>query len=145
MGGVRQYGQEISTNPECRNTKEIRMTNDENTKRYDLEDRTLEFAKRVRRFQKILPCTLANTEDGKQLIRASGSIGANYLEANEPLGRKDFLMHIKISKKESKETRYWLHLVNAGSEAVLEAERAALIQESTELMKIFGAIVRKCE
>ena len=48
------------------------MTEEQNPKRYDLEDRTLEFAKRVRGFVgKLSKCT-ANIEDGKQLIRASG-------------------------------------------------------------------------
>jgi four helix bundle protein len=66
------------------------MTEDENLKRYDLEDRTLVFAKKVRGFVKNLPKITANIEDGKQLIRASGSIGSNYIEANESLGKKTF-------------------------------------------------------
>lgn len=73
-------------------------------KEYDLEDRTLQFAKTVRKFAKKVPMTLSNTEDCKQLIRASGSVGANYIEANESLSKKDFVMRIKISRKESKES-----------------------------------------
>ncbi|MBW8004114.1 MAG: four helix bundle protein, partial [Planctomycetes bacterium] len=65
------------------------MTKIQNTKQYDLEDRTLAFAKRVRAFVNILPKTTANFEDGKQLIKASGSVGANYIEANEALSKKD--------------------------------------------------------
>jgi four helix bundle protein len=79
-----------------------------NTKQYDLEERTFEFAKKVRVFVSILQRTISNIEDGKQLIRSSGSIGANYIEANESLGKKDFLMKIKTCKKEAKESRYWL-------------------------------------
>jgi len=90
-----------------------------------------------------LPKTVANIEDAKQLIRASGSIGANYIEANEALGKKDFAMKIKICRREAKESRYWLGLVDADSK--LESERNRLIAEADELMKIFGAIVRKCE
>ena len=71
---------------------------------YDLEERTFQFAKAVRLFVKTLPKTIANIEDGKQLIKASGSVGANYIEANESLGKKDFLMRIKISRKEAKES-----------------------------------------
>lgn len=108
----------------------------EKTKRYDLEERTFEFAKRVRAFLRTLPPSVSNIEDAKQLARSSGSVGANYIEANEALSRRDFMMHIKICRKESKETAYWLRLV--GSEA-------CLIQESVELMKIFGAILHKCE
>jgi four helix bundle protein len=115
-------------------------------KAYDLEMRTFEFAKRVRSFVKRLPRTLANLEDAKQLIKASGSVGANYIEANEALGKKDFRMRIRISRKEAKETRYWLGLLYVDdNEVELEAERACLIQESTELMNIFGAILRKSE
>ena len=66
------------------------MTKNRNSKQYDLEDRTLEFAKRVRKFVKRLRKTIANIEDGKQLIKASGSVGANYIEANESLSKKDF-------------------------------------------------------
>ena len=68
------------------------MTKIQNSKPYDLEDRTLAFAKRVRAFVKKLRKTIANIEDGKQLIRASGSVGANYIEANESLSKKDFLL-----------------------------------------------------
>jgi four helix bundle protein len=65
-----------------------------NLKQYDLEDRTFEFARDVRAFVKVLPKTLSNIEDGKQLIRSSGSVGANYIEANESLSKKDFIMRI---------------------------------------------------
>jgi len=78
---------------------------------YDLEERTFQFAKDVRLFLKKLPSTLNNLEDGKQLIRSSGSIGANYIEANEYLSKKDFLMRLKISRKEAKESIYWLRLL----------------------------------
>jgi four helix bundle protein len=112
---------------------------------YDLEERTFEFAKSVRVFVKQLPRTVSNFEDVKQVVRSSGSIGANYIEANEALSKKDFLMRVKISRKESKESCYWLRLVDAGTDPTVEQTRQRLIQESTELMKIFGAIIRKSE
>jgi four helix bundle protein len=111
--------------------------------KYDLERRTLEFAKRVRSFVKRLPRTTANIEDGRQLIRSSGSIGANYIEANESLGRKDFVMRIKISRKESKESTFWLKLLDVSNDKELEEENRKLIQESKELMNIFGSIYHK--
>ena len=97
----------------------------------------------MRAFLKTLPKTDANREDGRQLIRASGSVGANYIEANESLGKKDFLMRIKISRKEAKESRYWLRLLDTGGLPEVETAREALVQEATELMNIFGAILRK--
>ena len=122
------------------------MTKNQNSKPvYDFEERTFQFAKDVRLFVKTLPKTIANIEDGKQLIKASGSVGANYIEANESLGKKDFLMRIRISRKEAKESRYWLRLVDIGDDFKLENERKRLEQEATELMKIFGSILRKSQ
>jgi four helix bundle protein len=77
-----------------------------------------------------------------QVIRSSGSVGANYIEANESLSRKDFFNRIKICRKEAKESRYWLKLISSANSNV-ENKMNSLIQESTELMNIFGAIVRK--
>ncbi|MBL7153563.1 MAG: four helix bundle protein [Phycisphaerae bacterium] len=121
------------------------MTKIENSKQYDLEDRTLAFAKNVRAFVNKLPKTTANIEDGRQLIKASGSVGANYIEANEALSKKDFRFRIKICRKEAKESRYWLRLVDTQDVPELEEERKELEQEATELMNIFGSIVRKSE
>jgi four helix bundle protein len=121
------------------------MAEKQNSKRYDLEERTFRFAQRVREFVKNLPKTLANIEDSRQLVNASGSVGANYIEANEALSKKDFVMRIKICRKEAKESRYWLRLVDTNGEPNLEREREELMQEATELMNIFGAILRKSE
>lgn len=116
------------------------MTQTANQPGYDLEERTLQFAVNVRSFLKTLPKTIANIEDAKQLVRSSGSVGANYIEANEALGKKDFIMRMKISRKEAKESRYWLRLLEVETQ---ENERMRLIQESTELLKIFNAIIVK--
>jgi len=121
------------------------MAEKRNSKQYDLEDRTLEFARRVRAFVKQLKKTIANEEDGRQLVKASGSVGANYIEANEALSKKDFVMRIKICRKEAKESRYWLKLVDPEGRLELEREREELVQEATELTNIFGAILRKSE
>jgi len=121
------------------------MTKRQNSKQYDLEERTFKFAKRVRAFVKKLKKTIANIEDGRQLVKASGSVGANYIEANEALSKKDFVMRIKICRKESKESAYWLKLVDTEVDSELERERHELIQEATELTSIFGAILRKSE
>lgn len=117
------------------------MSEIQSSRRYDLEDRTLQFARKVIGFINKLPRTLPNIEISKQLTRSSGSVGANYIEANESLGKKDFLMRIKICRKEAKESCYWLKLVCCQTEN--EEEQQKLIQESTELTKIFGAILEK--
>lgn len=113
------------------------------TRQYDLEERTLTYARRVRAFVKSLPRTVCNLEDVKQVVRSSGSIGANYIEANEALGKKDFRLRIRIARKEAKETRYWLNLVETCGTTEPEQERAALIQEATELLRILSAILVK--
>jgi four helix bundle protein len=114
-------------------------------KHYDLEDRTALFAKRVRALAKRLPRTTGNSEDCRQVLRSSGSIGANYIEANESLGKGDCVMHLKICRREAKETRYWLEMLDLGEDTEMDRLRQVLVQESTELMNIFAAIVRKIE
>ena len=110
---------------------------------YDLEERTFQFAKDVRKFIKTLPKTTANFEDGKQLTRASGSVGANYIEANEALGKKDFLMRIRISRKEAKESAYWLRLIDETNNLDNGEDAHSLIQEANELKMIFSSILTK--
>ena len=114
------------------------MTRTSNQKYYDLEERTYEFAKNCRDFIRKLPRTISNLEYGKQLIRSSGSQAANYIEANEALGKKDFAMRIKISRKEAKESRYWLELTVPNEDQL--SEKKTLIQECTEFIKIFSSI-----
>ena len=121
------------------------MGRDKNPKQYDLENRTLVFAKAVRAFVKKLPRSTANIEDGRQFIRSSGSVGANYIEANEALSKKDFIMRIKICRKEAKESRYWLEIVDTDVSRDQEKIRKDLVNEATELMNIFGAILQKTQ
>lgn len=112
------------------------MLETQNRKRYDLEERTLKFAKNIREWLALLPKTLLSVDDVKQLVRSSGSIGANYIEANESFSKKDFVMRIKICRKEAKETCYWLKLLDQES-------GNSLLREAAELTKIFGAILEK--
>ena len=130
---------------EIRNPKQIQISKGKNPKQYDLEDRTLEFARKIRLWVKKLFRNTANIEDIKQLIRSSGSVGANYIEANEALSKRDFIHRIKICRKEAKESRYWLFLLDLGGNQGLEKERKDFIQEAKELMNIFGSIIRKSE
>ena len=120
------------------------MNNLQNSKpKYDLEERTFRFAKEVRLFVKTIQKTIANKEDTKQVVRSSGSVGANYIEANESLGKKDFLMRIKICRKEAKESVYFLELINETNNLENSNEAARLIQEAIELKKIFSSIIEK--
>ncbi len=116
-------------------------TNKTNKKVYDLEERTYLFAKRTRSFVKKVEKNIWNKEGIKQVVRASGSVAANYIEANEKLGDKDFLIKIRISKKECKESILWLRLLDV-EEAHSDKERTELITEATELKNILGAIYK---
>lgn len=121
------------------------MTEYQNKDRYDLEERTFKFARDCRELTKKLKKTIENIEDSKQLVRSSGSVAGNYIEANESLSKKDFVMKIKICRKEAKESRLWLRLINTFEDKESETERMRLIKESEELQKIFGSILEKCK
>jgi four helix bundle protein len=109
---------------------------------FDLEERTLNFAKNIIRLCKQLPQVIINSELIAQLIRASGSVGANYREANDALSKKDFSYRIKISRKEAKESHYWLELLQEANPEYKE-DIDKLLNESIELKKIFSSIADK--
>lgn len=115
----------------------------ENKRQFDLEKRTLAFARAVHQLVSKLPRNIGNIEVSKQLVRSAGSVGANYIEANESLSKKDFVMRVKISRKEARESEYWLDLVVC--EEKLESERLRLKDEALQFRKIFGAIIEKCK
>jgi four helix bundle protein len=121
------------------------MTKIQNPKRFDLEDRTFEFAKNIGIYVRQLPKNIANSEYSKQLVDASGSVGANYIEANEALSKKDFLMRIKICRKEAKESAYWLGLIVETNNEDYGEEGEKLLNEAIELKKIFSSILTKSE
>src|SRR6058998_2620387 len=98
----------------------------------DLEERTFEFAQSVRAFVKQLPRTVSNTEDVRQLVRPSGSVAANWIEGDEALSKTDFLMRVKIRRKESKESRLFLRLVDTGLSKNSLAAGGTLASEARE-------------
>jgi four helix bundle protein len=116
---------------------------DNGEKPRDSEDRTFLFAESVRVFVKRLPRTIGNTEDVRQLVRASGLVAANWIEADEALSKKDFLMRVKICRKEAKESRLFLRLVDTGLAKNNGSDRDALASEARELTLIFSSIISK--
>lgn len=111
----------------------------------DLEERTAVFALNVRAFVRGLPRTISNIEDVKQLVRASGSVAANCIEANEALGDKDRVMKFRTCRKEAKECELWLRLLNVGDQSTAQQTAASLRQEAHELKLLFSSIVKKLE
>lgn len=118
------------------------MNKIQNSKRYDLEERTLEFGKRIIHLAKALPKNTINFKLMNQFIRSGTSMGANYREANETETKKDFKFRIRICRKEGKETIYWLKLVIEANPE-FEERIKPLLQETSELIKIFAAILEK--
>jgi four helix bundle protein len=112
----------------------------EKTNKFDLEERTLEFSKRVVRMCNELPKNTINLELIKQIVRSAGSIGANYREANEALGKKDFIHRLRISRKEAKETSYWLEIIVENNPKI-EGRMKFLLQEAIELRSILSKII----
>lgn len=112
-----------------------------NEKIFDFKLRSLLFAKTINSYVRKLPIDIPNRENGKQLVRSAGSIGANYIEADDNLGNKDGLMRLRISRKEAKETIFWLNLTEPNKQSILE--KNALIKEAEELLKILSALLIK--
>ncbi len=110
--------------------------------RNNLEDRTLRFAANVRLFVAKLPRAMIMSDDVRQLLRASGSIGANYIEAHESLDKREFVMRMRIALKEAKESHFWLNLLDVKKSHRLQEEQLSLIDEAIVLIKIFSASLR---
>jgi len=117
-------------------------------KKMDIYDRAFKFAVKVVKFLEQLPSSTAAREYQKQLIRSSGSVGANLGEADGALSRKDFLSKLAISRREARESKHWLRLIQATGivkEPSVERELEALIQESSELLLILSAIIKNTQ
>lgn len=109
---------------------------------FNLEKRTTEFAKAVIRLCKTLPRNSMNDRLIGQVVGASGSVGANYREANDALGKKDLVQRMKIARREAKESHHWLELIfEANSNK--ETEVKPLIREAEELKNILSSIIAK--
>lgn len=111
---------------------------------FDLEERTLLFAKEVIALCKLMPHNVIMNKLVGQLIAASSSVGANYREATEAISKKDFLHRMKITRKECKESTYWLELFKDAVTGY-ENELDDLMVESQELRNIFSAMIEKAK
>ncbi|MDI6731122.1 MAG: four helix bundle protein [Candidatus Margulisbacteria bacterium] len=113
-----------------------------------IQDRTLEFGVKILNFADKLPRTVAGGVIVKQLIRSGTSIGANMEEADGAASKKDFINKVIISRKEARETRYWLQLIKQadlihGESNNLELEK--LTNEIYEIIKILSSIINKAK
>ena len=113
------------------------------SKMYDVEERTFQFARDVRIFCKSLSQIEVNIEDSRQIIRSSGSIGANYIESRESLGKKDKLMRLRISRKEAKECAYFLRLMEVSNDRDVRLVAETLRKEAIEIKNILSSLIIK--
>ncbi|MBK9191558.1 MAG: four helix bundle protein [Crocinitomicaceae bacterium] len=124
--------------------REGELIAEESVSKYvNLEVRTREFAKSVRKIVKKLKKDISNIEDCKQVVRSSGSIGANYIEANENFSKADFAYRIHICRKEAKETCYWLEILKDNNIPDYQPDFENLIEEGLAIQRLFGAIHQK--
>ena len=129
------------TNNQDTNNTQSPIIKDQNRK-FDLEQRTTDFAKTVIDLCRQLPKNEINVVFVRQVIRSSGSMGANYREANDALGKKDFILRMRIARKETKESIHWLELIGHANPTLIE--RVQVVQrEAIELRNIFSAIITK--
>lgn len=112
--------------------------------KFDLEERTTEFAKRVVRLCRSLSKDSINSRLTGQAVGSAGSVGANYREANDSLGKKDFLHRMRISRKESKEIIHWLDLIEEAN-TEFKSRMKEIKQEAKELKNILSAIIDNTE
>jgi four helix bundle protein len=110
-------------------------------KKYDLEERTAKFAEKIIDLMKKLSISPINKRPIEQIVGSSGSIAANYCEANEAESKKDFIHKIGICKKETKETRLWIRIL-ARANPEFKAEFRPLWKEANELLLIFSSIIK---
>lgn len=110
-------------------------------KKYDLEDRTLKFAKDCIDLSKMFIKDTVNLELVSQLVRASSSVGANYREANDSTTKKEFFHRIGICRREAKESKYWLELLSHSNQK-LSLKTDPLADEALQLARIFASIVK---
>lgn len=112
--------------------------------KYDLEERTAKLAEKIIEFVRKIKITPVNKRIIEQLVGSSGSIGANYCEANGSESKRDFIHKIRIALKEIKETKHWLRLL-AAAEPKLKNDFRTYWQETQELFLIFTKILKSCK
>ncbi len=106
-------------------------------RKYDLEDRLIDFAIRIIRIVESLPKTKVGNHIAGQLVRSGTSPAPNYGEAQSAESRPDFIHKMKISLKELRETRIWLLIIGKGNLINKIAELKSLTDENNELISIF--------
>ena len=113
-----------------------------NRSQENLRQRTRQFALRIIRMHIALPKSNTGLVLGRQVLRSGTSVGAHYAEACRAKSRPDFVNKIEGAMQELEETVYWMDLL-ADAKVVAAPKLAALQKESSELMAIFVAMIKR--
>ena len=132
----------MEKNPNFKAQMSNQVQNPNSTKKYDLKERTAKFGEDIIKFAMTLPRHAINNPLINQLVRATTSIGANYMEADGAESKKDFYHKIATCKKESKESMHWIHMISISNSTTKEKCRK-FWKEAHELALIFSSILRK--
>ena len=111
---------------------------------YDLEERTARFGEAIIDFAKTIPQSAVTSRIISQLVGAGTSVGANYLEADDAVSKKEFLKNIGTCRREARETKHFLRMI-VRAVPELKAEARKLWTEARELNLIFSKIWRTSE
>jgi four helix bundle protein len=123
-------------------SKHQRFKDEGNTnKPYDLDERTALFGEAVIDFAKKIPVNPVTSRLIPQLVAAGTSVGANYGEADDAVSKKDFRHKISISKREARETKFFIRMIVRAVPQLTE-DAKPLWQEAKELHLIFAKIYR---
>jgi len=115
------------------------------TKKYDLEDRLVDFSVRIINVVETLPNTRAGNHIAGQLVRSGTAAAPNYGEAQSAESRKDFIHKMKVALKELRETQIWLKIVQRRILTKHKKKLEPLIAECDELVSIFVASIRTAQ
>ena len=113
-------------------------------RKFDLEDRMLEFTARLIKMVDVLPTSRAGNHIAGQLLRCGTSPFANHGEVQAAESRKDFIHKLGICLKELKEIKRWIRLI-ARLELISIKRVRPLLIETEELIRIFSASIRTAE
>ena len=117
---------------------------DDASNHYDLEERTAVFGEECIEYARSIKPDDVTGPLVRQFVRSSTSIGANYCEADEAGTKKEFRYRISVSKREAKETKFWIRMLAKGASESREEGRR-LWKEANELMLIFAATYRRSD
>ncbi len=114
-------------------------------RKYDLENRLLEYSVKIIRIVEQLPNTKVGNHVAGQLLRSGTSPYPNHGEAQAAESPKDFVHKLRISLKELRETKRWLKLIQRVPLVKQPEKMDDILEETEELIKIFVSSIRTVE